>query len=119
MSYFEPRESAKLLEERLPKLAESSAVLITGDFNCTDLEEPYKRLTQTWRDCYREIHVRCDDEATYHAFQGATAGRRFDWILHSGCIICHDAQIDRKRMPNGRFPSDHFAVTATLQWVIV
>jgi endonuclease/exonuclease/phosphatase family metal-dependent hydrolase len=116
--------SAKLLVVRLVKLAEGAAVIVTGDFNCTEDQPPYKALLRSQGeprlvlvDAYRAVHpARAKDEATLHGFKGETAGSRIDWILHSAVFEPLTAEIDRSKSEEGRYPSDHFALAATLRW---
>lgn len=111
-------ESAKLLANEFAPHHGVHAIILTGDFNCTELEEPYAILTQDWIDCYRTVHPsRNEDENTFHGFGPVTPGLRIDWILHSCQLTATQATIDRTRGPAGRCPSDHDAVTAVLQWV--
>jgi endonuclease/exonuclease/phosphatase family metal-dependent hydrolase len=114
-------ESAKLLRARLGQQAAGDAVVLTGDFNCTEFDEPYRRLLDSGsglvlHDSYRRLHPRMtDQEATYHPFNGVTAGHRFDWILHTPALIPLTSEIVRDQGPDGRWPSDHFAVTTVFQ----
>lgn len=116
------RESVKLIQDRVFRAADGAAVVLVGDFNCVESDEPYEILTlaaepRALRDSYREIHPeRRADEATYHAFLGTTEGFRFDWILHSADLTAVDAEIIRDHGPKGRFPSDHFPVVAEFRW---
>jgi endonuclease/exonuclease/phosphatase family metal-dependent hydrolase len=113
------RESARLLRAELPSLAAGAAIVLVGDFNCTEADEPYSVLTADgkWIDSYRAVHPKlADDEASFHDFAGTTAGRRIDWVLHTPDLTATAAAIDRTPLPTGRFPSDHYPVTADLRW---
>jgi endonuclease/exonuclease/phosphatase family metal-dependent hydrolase len=117
------RESARLLRRRLAKLAAGAAIILTGDFNSGDQDEPYDLLLDRSQpdglalfDSYRELHTPAPEEASFHGFTGVTAGHRIDWILHSPGLETISAEIRRDRAPDGRYPSDHFAVTATVTW---
>jgi endonuclease/exonuclease/phosphatase family metal-dependent hydrolase len=116
--------SAHLLRERLPKLAKGAAVILAGDFNCGEDSEPYKALVGPGTpppkviqlfDSYRFVHpTRSQEEATFHGFKGTRAGSRIDWILHTAEFEPTSAEIVRTSNA-GRYPSDHYAVTAVLQ----
>lgn len=112
--------SARLLGERLPAYAEGNPIILAGDFNCTELDEPYAILaggSAFFRDSYRQMHPQpAGGEATYHAFHGKPEGYRFDWILHTADLIPIDGSIVRTSNSQGRYPSDHFPITAKLQW---
>jgi endonuclease/exonuclease/phosphatase family metal-dependent hydrolase len=117
-------EGAKVIARRLPNLAQGAAVVLTGDFNSTELDEPYAGLVRPGepaalrlRDSYRVIHPqRNDNEGTIHGFSGMTEGHRIDWILHTEDLISTAAEIVRDRAEDGRFPSDHYPVTSTFSW---
>jgi len=114
-------ESAKLLRNRLPKLAQGSPVILTGDFNCIEDDAPYRALTNSSDqggaliDSYRTAHPeRAKDEASFNGFKVPTAGSRIDWILHSPNFKATAAEIVRPK--SGRFASDHYPVTAILSF---
>jgi endonuclease/exonuclease/phosphatase family metal-dependent hydrolase len=98
-----------------------------GDFNCGEDDPPYRTLlggektekpaANTLIDAYRHIHPRNGrPETTRHDFGLRTCGPRIDWILHSRRFETLLADIDRTAY-NGRFPSDHYPVTAVLRLV--
>jgi endonuclease/exonuclease/phosphatase family metal-dependent hydrolase len=67
-------------------------------------------------DAYRAAHPRrVDAEGTYHGFRGEVSGARIDWILHSTHFETVSSTIDRTE-EGGRWPSDHFPVSAVLRW---
>jgi endonuclease/exonuclease/phosphatase family metal-dependent hydrolase len=112
-------ESARLLATRLPEIAGGAPVVLTGDFNCTEDDPPYRQLAASGRftDSYRAVHpIPADDEASFHEFSGTTRGRRIDWIFNTAELTATAASIDRTRGPDGQCPSDHDAVTATCRW---
>jgi endonuclease/exonuclease/phosphatase family metal-dependent hydrolase len=117
------RRSALLLRERLEELGSSAAWIVTGDFNCAEDSPPYRALMGPASDglvvvdSYRAVHrQRRNDEGTFNAFVGRRTGGRIDWILHSSAFHTASATIDRTQ-EGGRYPSDHFPVTAVLRWV--
>jgi endonuclease/exonuclease/phosphatase family metal-dependent hydrolase len=116
------RESARLLRARLRELGPSDAWVVTGDFNCPEASPPYEALVGTGSDAltvvdsYRAVHRRRGEgEGTFSGFAGNRAGGRIDWILHSSHFETVSAAIDRTEEA-GRFPSDHYPVTAILRW---
>jgi endonuclease/exonuclease/phosphatase family metal-dependent hydrolase len=115
-------ESAKMIKRWLGEHAKNLPVIVTADFNCTEDSLPYRLLAGAdgdslkLRDTYRLVHPsRQGDEATYHAFTGKRQGSRIDWILCSPDFTPVAAQIDHTS-EEGRYPSDHFPVTATLKF---
>jgi len=120
------REAARVLRERLGLLAGTKALILAGDFNCTDADDPYRVLVTengagpnsagALYDSYRELHrERQPDEGTFHAFKGGVTGSRIDWILHSPHLTAMTAAIVRPE-PSAPFPSDHYPVTAVLAY---
>lgn len=114
-------EAARLLRQRLPQLqaiADQPLTILTGDFNASDDSPPYDALladNPPWVDAYRARHPeRVPGEGTFNGFEGKTDGAKIDWILVDARFDCLSAEIDRSHQ-GGRFPSDHFPVTAILQ----
>lgn len=116
-------ESAKLLRERLVKLGEGCSVIVTGDFNSGEGSDPYKALFDAKEkemspvvDTYRVAHPKKEeDEGTTTPFKaGVTKGPRIDWIGVSRDWKVVAASIDRTAR-DGRTPSDHYPITATLR----
>ncbi len=115
-------ESARVLRERLQMIAGSAPVILTGDFNAppdSASDSPYRLLladdgsaATPLLDTYRQVHktVRAG-EGTFHGFAGSRTGQRIDWILATPHFECLRAAIDHSSSA-GRYPSDHFPVTA-------
>ncbi|MGB7158736.1 MAG: endonuclease/exonuclease/phosphatase family protein [Tepidisphaeraceae bacterium] len=116
-------ESAKLLRQRFLNRSPAPAAIITGDFNCTEDDEPYAALVRPpgetppkLTDTYRAAHPqRSRDESTFSAFTGKRTGSRIDWILHTPEWETVGAEIDYANK-DGRYPSDHYPVRAVLKW---
>lgn len=113
-------ESAGLARKRLAELADGVPVVFTGDFNCGENSEPYRRLVGTdgaWLDTLR-VHAPAVDpagETTFTGFGLQPGKDRIDWILCTPAWEVLDAGIDRHRGTDGRHPSDHEPVFATLR----
>jgi endonuclease/exonuclease/phosphatase family metal-dependent hydrolase len=113
-------ESSKLIRKRLPELAKGSPVILMGDFNCIEDDEPYRVLRGAQGnngivliDSNREVHPKREqNEASFHGFKGTVTGSRIDWILHTSQFKATAAEIVHTK--NGRYPSDHYPVTAIL-----
>jgi len=112
-------ESAKLVRLFADAKA-GTPIIVTGDFNCGPGSEPYRALTRASGNLaeLHDPHVLLGrnetDVGTYHGFHGNRSGKRIDWILHNRRFEPVETMIDR-RSANGRYPSDHFPVTATLR----
>jgi endonuclease/exonuclease/phosphatase family metal-dependent hydrolase len=66
-------------------------------------------------DSYRELHSkRTADEASFNDWAGTRTGSRIDFILHTDDFKPIAADIVRSSY-DGRWPSDHYPVTATLR----
>jgi len=124
-------ESAKLMRRMLDERRAADpdlALIITGDFNSTEVTPAYQVLTTgavagattapaaAWRlfDSYREARPeRKPDEQSAHGFKGTRTGMRIDWILHTAHWKATAAEIVYTNK-DGRYPSDHYPVTADL-----
>ena len=112
------KQSGILLRRRLSEMAPKLPIIVTGDFNCDQGSEPYQELLKenVLRDSFRTVHPnRSDNEGTFHGFSGKPGTVRIDWILATQQFRAVEAAIDRTNV-DGRYPSDHFPVTAVFQW---
>ncbi len=112
------KQSGILLRRRLSEISPKLPIIVTGDFNCDQGSEPYQELLKenVLRDSFRTVHPnRSDDEGTFHGFRGKPGTVRIDWILATEQFRAVEAAIDRTNI-DGRYPSDHFPVTAAFQW---
>lgn len=114
-------ESAKLIRQRIDRLraiSDNPLVVVTGDFNTPEGSEPYNAFLEgnaDLIDSYRAKHPeKSDEEGTFNGFRGRTGGGRIDWVLASPDFGVLSAEIDRHQ-EEGRYPSDHFPVTAVLR----
>lgn len=114
-------ESARIMRRQIRDLHPAGPVVIVGDFNAREDDEEYAELLRAadddgpkYIDAYRAIHPeRMTEEATFHGFKGGKEGSRIDWIFHSEDLKATEAAIDRSN-EDGRYPSDHYPVTAVL-----
>jgi endonuclease/exonuclease/phosphatase family metal-dependent hydrolase len=118
------QEAARVLSERLGPVAAGVPAILTGDFNIDEDNPAYAVLTRparpawiAWIDAYRTMHPeRRPDEASFNGFKGVTRGSRIDFVFHTRHFRATAAAIDRSSR-DGRFPSDHYPVTAVLEAV--
>ncbi len=117
-------ESARLMRKKIQEIAGAAPVIVTGDFNTTEIAEPYAVLVSASEgggepliDAYRQAHPEPGaEEATSNGgFRGRREGRRIDWILHTSDFQTSFAKIDQEKIDD-RYPSDHYPVIAKLQW---
>ncbi len=111
--------SARLILERIAARATpDTPVLLTGDFNAGESNPAFRTLVEdtvvSLRDTFRALHPDAVDVGTFHGFEGGTDGDKIDAILASPEWQVLDAEIARVN-DRGRYPSDHYPVTATLR----
>lgn len=115
-------QSARLLAKEIASRKTQDPFVVMGDFNMgldnpalmylqkIGYESPCPRLVSAWLGAHsteREI-------GTYHGFQGTTTGAMIDHILITEQTTVLSAEIDPRHF-DGRYPSDHFSVTAELK----
>ena len=114
------RYAAGLIRERLAELAADRPAIVMGDLNVHEEKEPIKTLLgegpQRLIDSFREVHPeRGENERSYHDFKGGEEGSRIDYIFHTAGLRATAAEIVRTSF-EGRYASDHYPVTATIEW---
>jgi endonuclease/exonuclease/phosphatase family metal-dependent hydrolase len=110
-------EAAKIIKNRVSALEKGARVVITGDFNSGEGSRPYQSLMGGGIiDTFRMVHPnRTEEESTFTAWKGRLIGNRIDWVLCSANFQILSATINRSH-DKGRYPSDHYPVTATLNY---
>jgi endonuclease/exonuclease/phosphatase family metal-dependent hydrolase len=115
-------ESGKIIHTWMGEKAANLPTIVTGDFNVNENHPGLAALMSSpsdslkLQDAFRIVHPKqADDEATFHGFRGRTKGRRIDFILTSPQFQAIEATIDRTER-DGRYPSDHYPVTAILEY---
>jgi endonuclease/exonuclease/phosphatase family metal-dependent hydrolase len=104
---------------RIPQLAPNesrAAVIVTGDFNCNPMSEPYRAfLEDSFIDTFLSAGNRDDDDShTFHEFTGKRHPQygRIDWIMLRDAerkMRAVSARIIRDAEPPN-FPSDHYPI---------
>lgn len=113
------RERSAAMLARLVR-REQEPVVVLGDFNSGETNPAYRLLTDSTaspallRDTFRALHPRDSIVGTFNGFRGDSAGEKIDHILVTRGWRTEDAAILR-RSADGRYPSDHFPVTATIR----
>jgi endonuclease/exonuclease/phosphatase family metal-dependent hydrolase len=114
-------KSGALVRERLAAIAKGVPTIVMGDLNSKEDSKAYSTLTvadgsgRKLADSYRVLHPqRSAEEATFDDWNGTVKGSRIDFILHTGEFTPTAAEIVRTSY-DGRWPSDHYPVTATLR----
>lgn len=112
-------EAARLIRSATDSLG-GTPVIVTGDFNCAPGDEPHRVLTgdrgnaAELRDGFVERGHSERGAGTFCGFRGETSGPRIDWILYNRRFEVVESDIIRFNA-DGRYPSDHFPVIATLR----
>ncbi len=115
-SQISRERSAALLVERARRIAGGAPVLVTGDFNAGEDNPAVEAMRRAgFVDTYRALHPADSAVNTYHAFRGTTDGPKIDFVFASPGWRPLEAAIVRTSR-EGRYPSDHFPVTARLAW---
>lgn len=117
-------ESARLVLQRAREAQPPLPAIVLGDFNAGE-DNPARTVFLGdgaapsaglhFLDSYRTVHSRSDQEGTFNGFRGDTSGERIDAILVSPSWQVRSANILHTER-NGRYPSDHFPVTALLAY---
>ncbi|MBN2269351.1 MAG: endonuclease/exonuclease/phosphatase family protein [Sedimentisphaerales bacterium] len=124
-------KSMLLLVERIGKRRHANPFVVTGDFNADEKnpailflkgktslankegdksENPIPMV-----DTFRVRHPDAKDVGTFNDFKGTNTGGKIDYILTTTDVHVLDAQILHDNV-DGRYPSDHFPVTARLRF---
>lgn len=122
--------SVELLSERIhAREKKDEPVIVTGDFNAGEKGAPIRfmkgelaRTTDSKAkvvspklvDTFRVLHPDAKDVATAAGFKGGRVGEKIDYIFAPADVRVLETEIiyDQK---NGRYPSDHYPVMATLR----
>lgn len=114
------QKAAALLRTRLAAVAAEVPLVLVGDFNClAGRSAAYTELTERagLTDAFLAAVRRTNDGLnTFHGYEPPRRdGERIDWILaHRPAAVPEAAILDYAE--DGRTPSDHFPVTATLRF---
>jgi endonuclease/exonuclease/phosphatase family metal-dependent hydrolase len=117
-------KSAELLLEKIVELTEDDPVILTGDFNCTEKDLPYKILTSGkgqipgLSDVYSLTKSKpYGSTQTFNGFQNTIfPDRRIDFIFAGKTDRVLRCGTISERW-DGRFVSDHNAVLAEIEMI--
>ncbi|MCR9246871.1 MAG: endonuclease/exonuclease/phosphatase family protein [bacterium] len=108
-------KSAQLLAQRVASAPGPHLVL--GDLNTGENSPPLLALDVAGlHDTFRDIHPDATTVGTFGGFRGKTTGAKIDYVLATDDVVTVDAAILTAPDADGRWPSDHFFVTATLRY---
>jgi len=122
-------KSAVLLAQRVHQRKHQDQFVVTGDFNTgennpvvmylkgkTSLSGQNERESDNpvpMVDTFRVLHPDIKDVRTAHGFRGNRKGNKIDYVFTPSNVKVLEAQILYDNI-DGRYPSDHFPVTAIL-----
>ena len=126
------REKAvDLILKRIDQRTVKDPVFFTGDFNADENNPAIKTIktvsltVQTdpagvaqsthLIDTFRQLHPDAQEVGTFNQFKGLCNGGKIDflWAMENVAVLKADILHTNT---NGRYPSDHFPVTATVRW---
>jgi endonuclease/exonuclease/phosphatase family metal-dependent hydrolase len=117
------RSTALLAQRVAARAYPNEPAIITGDFNVgeanpalTALSAPGPGGAPLFVDTYRVRFPQEKEVGTFNGFKmGATTGEKIDYVfVQPGTDVLSAAIVRSSR--DGRYPSDHFPVTATVRW---
>lgn len=107
--------SAALLLERVQARDPKAPAVATGDFNAGEDNPAAVAMRASFRDSFRVLHPDARDVATFNGFKfGQAAGDKIDFVFVEPGTEVFEAAILRTSR-DGRYPSDHFPVTARIR----
>jgi len=123
-------KSVVLLTQRILGRKHPDAFVVTGDFNAGENNPAilYLKARSSLAgehagkprnpvpmvDTFRLLHPDAVEAGTFNGFVGKRKGEKIDFVLTTLGVEVIEAQILRDEV-NGRYPSDHFPVTARLR----
>jgi endonuclease/exonuclease/phosphatase family metal-dependent hydrolase len=113
--------STVLLRGRIDTRSFPEPVIVTGDFNVGENNPALATLTggaaPPFVDTFRVLHPDAKDVGTFSGFKvGSIGANKIDYVLVQPGTEVLSAEINRFSR-NGRYPSDHFPVTARIRLV--
>ena len=113
--------SAELILAKLSEVGPDLPTILVGDFNAAPSSSCYAILTSTstasgisaagFKNSFAQPFP-----GTHHGFTGSVQGDYIDWILYRGDMTKTESAVITDSF-DGRFPSDHFPLTASFSWV--
>jgi endonuclease/exonuclease/phosphatase family metal-dependent hydrolase len=122
-------KSVALLSRRIRERKHPDAFIVTGDFNSGESNPAILYLKGKTAfgngtdkaknpvplvDSFRVLHPDANEVGTFNEFAGHRKGEKIDYIFTAADVQVVETQIIHAEY-NGRYPSDHFPVTALLR----
>jgi endonuclease/exonuclease/phosphatase family metal-dependent hydrolase len=107
--------SAALLLERIRARDPKAPMVVTGDFNAGETNPAAQAMLTAFKDSFRILHPDAREVGTFNGFTyGQTGGEKIDFVFVEPGAEVLTAEIVRSSS-DGRYPSDHFPVTARIR----
>ena len=116
---------ARLIMKHIHGQEHSDPFILMGDFNAPEDSDAIAYVKGTGHpvgqtpvqavDSFRVLHPERNNVGTFNGFTGRSSGSKIDYIFVTPGIRILEASILTTNK-NGRYPSDHFPVTARLQF---
>jgi endonuclease/exonuclease/phosphatase family metal-dependent hydrolase len=115
-------KSADMLADKIAARRTQDPFIVMGDFNMSS-DNPamqhlqkvgYKAAFSGTVDAWSSVHFREPRVGTRHGFHGRTSGPMIDHIRLCDNIVPLEATVDQRNF-DGKYPSDHFPVTAKVR----
>jgi len=115
------KKSVKLLAKQVAARKTNDPFIVMGDFNMEldnpammylqkiGCQTPYPKMVDAWQ----SVNTGKSATGTRHDFRGRLSGPKIDHIPLSENLKALEVNIDHRKV-NGRYPSDHFPVIATI-----
>ena len=109
-------KSAERIIQKIESGQKNVPIVLTGDFNCGENNPAIQKiLSYGLIDSYRNLNAKNDFEGTFNGFMGDKTGDKIDYIFVNDNFKINESRIDYTKS-NGKYPSDHFPVTAILNY---
>lgn len=106
-------KGVELILERVVSIGGERPTIVAGDFNADETNPGCEQMRQAgFRDSYRHIHP-TGSAPTYNGFVDSPEPGKIDYIWATQEVEVNGAEVVRQKF-DGRWPSDHFPVTARL-----
>ncbi len=116
-------KSAVLLVQRIRDRKHADPVIVSGDFNAGEANPAIRYLKGDldldgktpipFVDSFRLLHPEATEVGTFHAFKGTRSGEKIDYIFVQAGAEVLEARVLHDNV-DGRYPSDHYPITARL-----
>lgn len=110
-------KSAQAIVEKIKSFNDDLPIVLTGDFNTGEDEQTIKIILDSGLiDSYRILNAKSANEGTFNSFIGEDTKDKIDFIFVSKHFKPRHSIIIKTNR-NGKYPSDHFPVTAVIEFI--